>query len=704
MLLDELLIKIGIDADSQAMQQFEQFLNAIGAGTEDAAESLGAFGQALEETVNEATEQVREVPEFSEFFASLEKLQTETENLSEDEALDVWVQKLIEGDELLSAFGEGFIENSDELEQTLKDAGLSAEHVGVVIGKLKSAIEQKKQAIEQDTKAVEQNMEAEKENTESADDLANKMIALWTTKYGADGLIEKFEVLGVSISKTTVKFAAFAAAFYGATAGVKNFVDANLDALDEIKQLSAVTGESVDQIYNLGKVAEVNGSSALAAQSSIEGLSRVIGEAAAGIGRGAKSFEQYGLSAKKANGDIKTSSEMLGKISDKMKAMGEQEQIAMLAKLGIDGSMIQTLRLGNDELKEQIALASALTLGVGNAENAETAAAFKDALTQVSQVFTAIGEYVSLRVAPSIQRLAERFTKWFTENNEFIKAALNGFGKILSFLFELAAAIDNVVEYTVGWKTVLIALGGILLWFSKRMLLAFATNPVTLIVAAIAGLFLLVDDFITYLEGGESALGEFWKPFKTALLWVKSTWENFVDNFSVDPIGATLSLVTNLIKLPFELGLAAVIGLWNLFTGEQLDLDVIEKGFNPVSDWIKAPFKKAFDWVKGYYDQYIAPIVDTVKDWFGGDESMPTGTASQNTKAYDTMMFDPSYASAPQVAAAGVNNQTSNADNSVKNSNNKITITQNIQGTDNPKAVADQSARAINNQLSPVVG
>ncbi|STP02618.1 Uncharacterised protein [Haemophilus parainfluenzae] len=102
---------------------------------------------------------------------------------------------------------------------------------------------------------------------------------------------------------------------------------------------------------------------------------------------------------------------MLGEISDKMKAMGEQEQIAMLAKLGIDGSMIQTLRLGNDELKEQIALASALTLGVGNAENAETAAAFKDALTQVSQVFKAIGEYVSLRVAPSIQRLAERFTK-----------------------------------------------------------------------------------------------------------------------------------------------------------------------------------------------------------------------------------------------------------------------------------------------------
>lgn len=703
MLLDELLIKIGIDADSQAMQQFEQFLNVIGDGTEDAVESLGAFGQALEDAVNEATEQVKKMPEFSEFFQSLDDLQIKTEGLTEDEALDAWVQKWIESNELLSGLGDDLIENIDDLEHSLVAFGADFDDIEKLITKIKNAIEEKRKAIDKDTESTQENTKAQDENAKSTENLSDNIIDLWATQYGAVGLLNKFELLGITINKTTLKVAAFGAAFYAATIGVKNFVDANLDALDEIKQLSAVTGESADQIYNLGKVAEVNGSSAQAAQSSIEGLSRVIGEAATGIGRGAKSFEQYGLSAKKANGDVKTSSEMLGEISDKMKAMGEQEQIAMLAKLGIDSSMIQTLRLGNDELKEQIALASALTLGVGNAENAKTAAAFKDALTQVSQAFRAIGEYVSLRVAPSIQRLAERFTKWFTENNEFIKATLNGFGKILSFLFELAAAIDNVVEHTVGWKNLIYALGAALLWLSRRILLAFMSNPLTRWIAIFSAVFLLIDDFITYLEGGESALGEFWKPFKSALLWVKSTWKNFVDNFSVDPIGATLSLITDMLELPFKLGLALVGGLWNLFTGEQLDLDVIETKFAQVTDWIKKPFQSAFDWVKGYYDQYIGPIVDTIKGWFS-DSGEKVGTASQNAKAYDTMMFDPSYASAPQVAAAGVNNKTSNADNSVKNSNNKITITQNIQGTDNPKAVADQSARAINNQLSSVVG
>ncbi|MEX4374468.1 hypothetical protein MY539_09320 [Haemophilus influenzae] len=143
MLLDELLIKIGIDADSQAMQQFEQFLNVIGDGTESAAENLGTFAEALERAVDDATEQIKAAPEFENFFNSLEKLQAEAENLSEDDALDAWVQKLIEGDALLSEFGEGFLENTEQLSQRLQQAGLNADQVEKIIGKLKSAIEQK---------------------------------------------------------------------------------------------------------------------------------------------------------------------------------------------------------------------------------------------------------------------------------------------------------------------------------------------------------------------------------------------------------------------------------------------------------------------------------------------------------------------------------------------------------------------------------
>nr|DAQ14612.1 MAG TPA: tail length tape measure protein [Caudoviricetes sp.] len=681
MLLDELLIKIGIDADSQAMRELEQFLNSVSDGTESAVDSLGAFAKSIEDIVSDATAQAREMPEFAEFFQSIEQLQQETASLSQDESLDAWVQKLIESDQMLSAFGEDFINNSAELTRELQEAGLSAEQVESVINKLGAAIEQKKNSVEADSKAVTANTAATNENSDSVSDLSENLIDLWASKYGADGLIQKFNILGVSINAATLKAAAFGAAFLAATVGVKNFVDANLDALDEIKQLSNVTGESADQIYLLGKVAEVNGSSAQAAQSSIEGLSRTIGEAAAGIGRGAKTFEQYGLSAKKANGEIKSSSELFGEISEKMQLMSDQEQIAMLAKLGIDGSMIQTLRLGNDELAEQIALAEALTLGVGNAENAEKAAAFKDTLTQVSQVFIAIGEYVSLRISPSIQRLAERFTKWFAENNNFIKAILNGLGRVFSFLFELAGAIDNIIESTVGWKAVIITLGGLLLWFSRRMLLAFATNPITLAIAAIAGLILIIDDFITWLQGGDAQFGEFYQSCADGLQWLEDKWGELSD-WIKDKWGEAISWVS---------------GKWNAFTAT-FSIDNLKKVFESVKQTIIDKFKAAFGWAIDLWNSIVAKI--------GGEPiNIQANVSTQGVRQAGLGVADLAlnagvYAKASEVSVGGA----SNSDNSVKNSNNKITITQHIQGVDNPKAVADQSARAINNQLSPVIG
>lgn len=797
MLLDELLIKIGIDADSQAMREFEQFLNSVSDGTENAVDSLSSFAKSIEDIVSDVTAQARDMPEFAEFFQSIEQLQQETANLSQDESLDAWIQKLIESDQVLSAFGEDFINNSEELTRELQEAGLSAEQVESVINKLSTAIDQKKNSVDLDSKAVLANTEATKENADAVNDLSGDLIELWANKYGADELVQKFNILGVSINAATLKVAAFGAAFLAATVGVKNFVDANLDALDEIKQLSNVTGESADQIYLLGKVAEVNGSSAQAAQSSIERLSRTIGEAAAGVGRGAKFFEKYGLSAKKANGEIKSSSELFGEISEKMQQMSNQEQIAMLSKLGIDGSMIQTLRLGNDELAEQIALAEALTLGVGNAENAKTAEAFKYALTQVSQVFTAIGEYVSLRVAPSIKRLAESFTKWFVENNDFIKSILNGFSKVLSFLFEVAGAINNVIENTVGWKSVIIALGGLMLWLSRRMLLAFATNPIALAVGAVTALFLLIDDFITYLEGGETALGDFWKPFAEgwrsvkplfdkAKEWVKSFangWEDAIDvikplkgvlsivwsaieniygSFSrllkqifgatgaVDEfgnngesVGSALASVFNFIaqtlewlagivatvatalSSSFEIAISAVIGLFKMLGAVW---DGIVHGWT-TGDWLgafKRMFSKMGDVVLGVWDNIkkaaiefvnslisivnkfgagIDPIeipitqrVQTIGENVGSVASSAAGFA-QSAASMSNMVLGASMA-----ASSGASQQTTNTDNSQKNSNNKITITQHIQGSDNPKAVADQSARAINNQLSTVIG
>ncbi|MCK3657141.1 hypothetical protein A4G19_15910 [Pasteurellaceae bacterium Macca] len=190
----------------------------------------------------------------------------------------------------------------------------------------------------------------------------------------------------------------------------------------------------------------MNGSSIEAAQSSIEGLSKTIGEAASGIGRGAKTFEQYGLKAKNVRGEVKSTTEIMGDVADKMEKMSKAEQMAMLSKLGIDSSMIQTLRLGRKALEEEMERRKALTFGVGTAENAKTAADFNDAMTTLSQIFKSLGEYLALRLAPIITEIAEAFADFAAENGDLFTGFLDVIGSVLGFLFDFIRAIGRVIE------------------------------------------------------------------------------------------------------------------------------------------------------------------------------------------------------------------------------------------------------------------
>ncbi|WP_052019177.1 phage tail tape measure protein [Pelistega indica] len=245
-------------------------------------------------------------------------------------------------------------------------------------------------------------------------------------------------------------------------AGLSAFVSMSLNALDSIHQLSNETGVAADKIYLLGKVAELNGSSVEAAEASYKGLSKAIGEAANGIGLGAKAFENFGIKAKNADGSVRDASEVLEDIREKMQGLSNQQQIAMLAKIGIDASLIQTLRLTNEEMAEALSNAEALSLGVGTQENAATAAAFQDSLAEVGQIAKGVAEYFSLRLAPALMRIIGLFRDWFIENNQLIRNGLSIFAGILAGAIDVISALANVLNTiiggTIGWKNALYGL------------------------------------------------------------------------------------------------------------------------------------------------------------------------------------------------------------------------------------------------------
>lgn len=401
-------------------------------------------------------------------------------------------------------------------------------------------------------------------------------IGIKTDEKDLDKLKETNSLLG----KLPITAGIIGTAFAGAVAGLTAFADVQLTALDDIHQLSKVTGDAVDKIYQLGKVAEVNGSSSEAAQSSIKGLSRAIGEAAVGMGRGAKAFEHYGLRAKDADGNVKDSITMMGELSDKMQSMSEQEQIAMLSKLGIDETMIQTLRLGKQELTELMAERDKMTLGVGTKENAQIAADFKDSLTDLSQMIKAVGEYLSLKFAPAVQRMIERFKNWFVVNNDLIKKGLSvlsdSIAWMIDFFSRFISTIDLLITNTIGWEYAIYLVGAALIWLSRKMLIAFATNPIMWVIAAITGLFLLIDDFLGFLRGEESLFDEFWGKCVAGIKWANDKWKELLEWFDSSTLGEKFKAYPNVIAIPFALGFTIIKSLWDLLTGKEITMDSIE--------------------------------------------------------------------------------------------------------------------------------
>ncbi|EWG13630.1 hypothetical protein P910_003115, partial [Xylella fastidiosa Mul-MD] len=326
-------------------------------------------------------------------------------------------------------------------------------------------------------------------------------------RLGAVADTSGFNTFSTGLTRVTGLVTVAAAAMGGALAGMNRFVGSALSELNALNSASQRTGASLSFLQELGYAARLNGSSVEASTRSIESLSQKIGEAANGVGRGAMLFQKLGLQARQADGSVKSVGDMLGDVQEKIRGLSAPQQQSILANLGMDATMLQTLRLSREELNG--VFQEAHDLGVITADGADTALEYGDAMERLRVVLGALRTNIAIGVAPAFTRLIEHSKHWLIANKEQLR---DGIGKVVKILIAAGTAVWNViravnsaVNQTIGWKAVLLAVGAVL----AR---AFALNPVTWLIAGIVALVALVDDFITYLDGGESLLGAFWGP------------------------------------------------------------------------------------------------------------------------------------------------------------------------------------------------
>lgn len=235
----------------------------------------------------------------------------------------------------------------------------------------------------------------------------------------------------------------------------------------------------------------------------------------------------------------------------------------------------------------------------------------------------------------------------------------------VSFLAEMLAKVSDWVDAhsndIVRFITVVASLiGTALIPRLLKMAAAMAMNPITWIVAALIGLAAVIDDLIVWLEGGESALGDFWSMFgsreevleniQKAIKWVTETfkelWESIKTGFKaaitwLDEFWTSCSgtdRVLDALREAFGSVMQTLEDMgviWNYLVGLLKDngfLDDLGQAFDGAIDFILGLFRVFFaglqaimglikglltgDW--GSFTEAVNKAIDAAKEAFGG--------------------------------------------------------------------------------------
>lgn len=211
----------------------------------------------------------------------------------------------------------------------------------------------------------------------------------------------------------------------------------------------------------------------------------------------------------------------LGAISDAQEvgkfanALQQTAKVAVAATAVLNGAAAAAFAFFDGSIRKAEELAKTKnSLYTISKKELEQANQYKESMSKLGSTFDIVKTKIALGFAPRMTEAVNRVNDFIASNKALIS---EGITKLVDWLFKFANGVFNIIKSinqlvstTIGWKNALLALGAVLLFVKRRMVLAFLANPVTLVVAAIAGLILLIDDLMTYMRGGESYFGKYW--------------------------------------------------------------------------------------------------------------------------------------------------------------------------------------------------
>lgn len=422
--------------------------------------------------------------------------------------------------------------------------------------------------------------------------LREELIRTGASKTRLDALDDAARKLGVSLKETGDKGALSferlkgtltkVLGVIGGVVAVKNAVLSYLDQADALGKYSEALNVNVEDVQAWQEAVKHAGGSAEEFRSDISTLTANLNQAGAlGTGRMLPFLQELGIKATNVSGKVKTAFELLPELAARFEKMSKSESMGFGQKLGFSRGTIMLLQQGRKAVDE--AIKSGKEFARFTKKDTELAAKANDALQDMKSSFLSLVSQAIRPFIPLLEKLADALrdvSNWVKDNEQFVTLFFIGLAGVITTL--MLPALTAMA--TAAWK---------------------AMAPLAPFILIAGALALVIDDLITYIQGGESAFGDFWKMFGTGDeigARFKALWEGIKS--ILESVGAALKAVAKFFILIFSLTgqgvVKAVEGIW--------------KGVTKLYDVLRS----MLDWVaKKLYNL----LPDWIKKWLGGDES-----------------------------------------------------------------------------------
>lgn len=291
--------------------------------------------------------------------------------------------------------------------------------------------------------------------------------------------------------------------------------------------------------------------------------------------------KDLGVSFTDAKGKAVSFEEGLLRLSDATSKIDRQKATSILTQIGFDEKTIPLILKGRKGIEDLLKVQKAQA--IYSKQDIENAKKQREAQQRLNDAWEAISALFASTVSPAITFLTNLLGDllgWVKENKQFVIVFFTALAGVITTL--MLPALTAMA--TAAWA---------------------AIAPFTPLIAAIGAIALVVDDLITYINGGESALSGLWSMFGTG-----------------DEIGARFKAIWEGIK-------SILGGVWDALSGvaklfnSVLTLDgkgIIEAlktiwgGISKINDVLV----EMLNWVA---QKLYNLLPDWIKDWLGGDES-----------------------------------------------------------------------------------